>query len=62
LDALFSVTILTTFPGVPAGIVASISNVTFTDDLIKPTKWAITSSAIREASRPTLAGSSVTLP
>jgi hypothetical protein len=55
----FSVTIRTTVSGVPVGMVAAISNVTFTDE---PIKWAITSSAIRVVSRPTLAGSRVTLP
>ena len=59
---LFSVTVRTTLSGTPAGISASISSVTRTEDPMSPTRCVMTSSVILLASRPARAGSSVTVP
>src|SRR5690606_23748716 len=53
----FSVTVRTVCSLAPLGSRASISSVTVTSAPGCPTRWAITSSAIRPASRPTRAGS-----
>ena len=59
---LFSVTVRTTLSGAPAGISASISSVTRTEEPMSPTRCVMTSSVILLASRPARAGSSVTVP
>src|SRR5262249_47191262 len=59
---LFSVTVRATLSGTPAGISASISSVTRTEDPMSPTRSVMTSSVILLASRPARAGSSVTVP
>jgi hypothetical protein len=59
---LFSVTVRTTLSGAPDGISASTSSVTVTVEPTRPTKCAMTSSAIRLESRPTRVASSVTVP
>ena len=53
---LFSVTVRTTWSGAPAGISASISSVTVTFAPTRPARCAMTSSAMRLASRPTRVG------
>ena len=59
---LFSVTMRITLSGAPSGISASISMVILTFAPNSPDRWAITSSAIVLASRPSLVGFSLTDP
>jgi hypothetical protein len=59
---LFSVTVRTMFSGTPPETSASISSVTFTEDPTKPDRCAMTSSAMRPASRPILVASRATVP
>ena len=59
---LFSVTVRTTWSGAPSGISASTSRVMVTFAPTRPDKWAMTSSAMRLAPRPTRAVPRTTVP